>query len=159
VVDCELNPKTTKNLVGILRIMWNAAKAWGYVSHDPFGSLVLLEWDKPEQPAFSPEDIKRIIDASQPPYDTVYWLVAQTGIRHGEVCALDVGHVDLENCTITVRRTAADGTSTTTRAGSHGCSASQRGSPSVCAPSWRAGEATSLCSLLRGASDFIPKIW
>jgi integrase len=105
VVDCELNPKTTKNLVGTLRIMWNSAKSWGYVSHDPFGSLVLLEWDKPEQPAFSPEEIKLIIDASQPPYDTVYWLVAQTGIRRGEVCALDVGHVDLENCTITVRRT------------------------------------------------------
>jgi integrase len=53
----------------------------------------------------SPEDIQRIIDASEPPYDTVYWLVAQTGIRRGEVCALDVGHVDLDNCTITVRRT------------------------------------------------------
>jgi integrase len=105
VVDCELNPKTVKNLVGTLSIMWNSAKAWNYVSHDPFGGLVLTEWDKPEQPAFSPEDIKRIIDASQPPYDTVYWLVAQTGIRRGEVCALDVGHVDIENCTITVRRT------------------------------------------------------
>ena len=115
--------------------MWNSAKAWGYVSHDPFGSLVLLEWDKPEQPAFSPGEIKRIIDASQPPYDTVYWLVAQTGIRRGEVCALDVGHVDLENCTITVGGPAAGGTSTTAKAASQGYSASHPGSPSVCAPS------------------------
>jgi integrase len=30
--------------------------------------------------------------------------VAQTGIRRGEVCALDVGHVDLDNYVIVVRR-------------------------------------------------------
>jgi len=41
---------------------------------------------------------KRIIDAAEPPYDTIFWLVAQTGIRRGEVCALDVAHVNLDGC-------------------------------------------------------------
>ncbi|HYV74769.1 MAG TPA: site-specific integrase [Candidatus Binatia bacterium] len=84
--------------------MWNSAKAWGYVGHDPFNGLVVPEWDAPEQPSFSPEDIKRIIDAAEPPYDTIFWLVAQTGIRRGEVCALDVAHVDLDGCVIVVKR-------------------------------------------------------
>lgn len=35
LVDCDLNPKTIKNLIGTLRIMWNSAKAWGYVGHGP----------------------------------------------------------------------------------------------------------------------------
>lgn len=104
ISDCELGAKTVKNLVGTLRIMWNSAKAWGYVGHDPFGGLVLPEWDPPEQPMFSPEDMRRIIAAAEPPYDTVYWLLAQTGIRRGEVCGLDVGHVDLANRIIVVKR-------------------------------------------------------
>jgi integrase len=104
ISDCDLSAKTVKNLVGTLRIMWNSAKAWGYVGHDPFGGLVLPEWDPPEQPTFSPEDMRRIIAAAEPPYDTVYWLVAQTGIRRGEVCGLDVGHVDLTNRVIILSR-------------------------------------------------------
>ena len=104
VSDCDLNPKTIKNLVGTLRIMWNSARAWDYVSHDPFAGLVLPEWDAPEQPIFSPENVQRIIAAAEPPYDTIFWLVAQTGIRRGEVCALDVGHVDLAGSVIVVKR-------------------------------------------------------
>jgi len=84
--------------------MWNSAKAWDYVSHDPFSGLVLPKWDAPEQPVFSPEQVKRIIAAAEPPYDTVFWLVAQTGIRRGEVCALDVGHVNLTERVIVVKR-------------------------------------------------------
>jgi integrase len=97
-------PENDQNLIGTLRIMWNSAKAWDYVSHDPFGGLVLPKWDTAEQPVFSPDDMKRIIGAAEPPYDTIFWLVAQTGIRRGEVCALDVGHVDLANCVILVKR-------------------------------------------------------
>jgi integrase len=104
VADCDLNPKTIKNLIGTLRIMWNTAKAWDYVSHNPFSGLVLPKWDAPEQPVFSPEQVKHIIAAAEPPYDTVFWLVAQTGIRRGEVCALDVGHVNLNECVIVVKR-------------------------------------------------------
>jgi len=105
VSDCELSPKTVRNLVATMRIMWNSAKAWGYVSHDPFDALVLPEWDRQEQPSFSEEEIRKIIEAAEPPYDTVFWLVAQTGIRRGEVCALDVSHVDLQNRIIVVKKT------------------------------------------------------
>ena len=33
----------------------------------------------------------------------VFWLLAETGIRRGEVCALNVGHVDSQNRIIVVR--------------------------------------------------------
>ena len=91
ISDCDLSAKTVKNLVGTLRIMWNPAKAWGYVGHDPFGGLVLPEWDPPEQPTFSPEDIRRIIAPQNRLTIRFIWLVAQTGIRRGEVCGFDVG--------------------------------------------------------------------
>src|SRR5208282_3577052 len=38
-----IGPKSVKNLIALLRMMWNQAKAWGYVTDDPFGSLVLPE--------------------------------------------------------------------------------------------------------------------
>ncbi len=104
VASCQLSPKTIKNLVGTLRIMWNSARAWDYVGHDPFSNLVLPEWSAPEQPAFSRDDVHKIIAAVDPHYRPAIWLLVQTGIRRGELCALNVGDVDLERCLVEVRR-------------------------------------------------------
>ena len=57
--------------------------------------------------AAAAEDVKRIIAASKAPYDTIWRLVAETGIRRGETCGLNVGDVDLANRVITVRRSVS----------------------------------------------------
>jgi len=95
--------KTIRNRVTTFRLLWNSAKAWQYVVHDPCDGLVLPDWDRPEQAAFSVEDVRKIIGESESPYDVVFWLLFETGIRRGEVCALNVGHVDLQNGVIVVR--------------------------------------------------------
>jgi integrase len=51
--------------------------------------------------------VKRIIAASKPPYDTIWRLVAETGVRRGEVCGLNVGDADLVNHVITVKRSVS----------------------------------------------------
>ena len=104
IAGCKLNPKTVKNLVGTLRIMWNSAKAWDYVAHDPFAGIVLPEWSAPEQPVFSKEDVQRIIAMVDEHYRPALWLLVQTGIRRGELCALNIGDVDFERCFVEVRR-------------------------------------------------------
>ena len=104
VSSCDVSPKTVRNLIATLRTMWSSAKTWEFVAHDPLAGLVLPKWDRQEQPCFPAEDVQRIIAVAPPPYDTVFWLDATTGIRRGEVCGLDVGHVDLKNRRITVRR-------------------------------------------------------
>ena len=100
-----MHPKTIKNLIAQLRSMWNSAQAWEYVNEsDPFKRLRLPGVDEPDQPVFDPEAVRNLISAAQPPYDTVFWLVAQTGIRRGELCALDVGDVDYRGIpTVTAR--------------------------------------------------------
>ena len=40
--------------------------------------------------------MKRIIAASKAPYDTLWRLVAETGIRRGEACGLNVADVDFD---------------------------------------------------------------
>ena len=36
VSNCNTNRKTIRHLVATLRMMWNSARAWGYVAHSPF---------------------------------------------------------------------------------------------------------------------------
>jgi integrase len=98
------SPKTIRNRVATFRLLWDSAKAWDYVLHTPYESLVLPNWTQEEQPCFAIKDVERIFAAAAPPYDVVYWLIFETGIRRGEVCALDVGNIDLENRIIHVRR-------------------------------------------------------
>jgi integrase len=104
IAGCKLNPKTVKNLVGTLRMMWNSAKTWDYVAHDPFAGIVLPEWSAPEQPVFSKEDVQRIIAMVDEHYRPALWLLVQTGIRRGELCALNIGDVDFERSFVEVRR-------------------------------------------------------
>jgi hypothetical protein len=58
--------KTIRNRVATLRLLWASAKAWGYVTHDVCDDLVLPTWNREEQPSFTVEQVKQIIDAAPP---------------------------------------------------------------------------------------------
>jgi integrase len=113
-IDCELlqevvsvwtcNPKTIKNRVGTFRLIWDKAKAWKYTAETVYNGLSLPEWEKKEQPCLSVNSISQIIERSSQPYKTVWRLVAETGIRRGEICGLNVGDVDVNQCIIVVQR-------------------------------------------------------
>src|ERR1035437_2109424 len=113
-IDCELlqvvvsewtcSPKTIKNRVGTFRLIWDKAKAWKYTGETAYDGLSLPEWEKEEQPCFSVDEIAQIIERSPQPYNTVWRLVAETGIRRGEICGLNVGDVDVNRCIIVVQR-------------------------------------------------------
>jgi integrase len=104
VSNCKCNAKTVRNLVATLRMMWTSARAWGYVAHDPFDGLVLPKRGLVQTFAFSLEEIKRIIGSANEPHKTFYSILAETGIRGGEICALRVADLDLENAVIYVRQ-------------------------------------------------------
>jgi integrase len=64
-------------------------------------------YNREEQPSFKADDVRRIIAASEAPYDTIWRLAAETGIRRGELCGLNVGDVDLANQIIIVKRSVS----------------------------------------------------
>lgn len=113
-IECELlqevvsewtcSPKTIRNRVGTFRLIWDKAKAWKYTAETAYDGLSLPEWEKEEQPCFSVDEIARIIERSPQPYNTVWRLVAETGIRRGEICGLNAGDVDVNRCIIVVQR-------------------------------------------------------
>ena len=102
VSACKCKPKTIRNLVATLRMMWTNARAWGYVAHDPFDGLVLPKTGLVKALTFSLEDTKHIVGSASEPYWTFYSILAETGIRGGEICALRVADLDLENAVIHV---------------------------------------------------------
>jgi integrase len=95
------------NIVKCLRAVWKSARAWGYASHNPFDGLVMPTIEKSEQPFFTYAEVCQILAAAPEPDKTLYWLLAQTGLRIGEVLALTWETVDLENSIIQVRGTVA----------------------------------------------------
>ena len=98
------SPKTIKNRVGTFRLIWDKAKVWKYTAEIAYDGLELPNWEKGEQPCFLVEEITRIIERSAQPYKTVWRLVAETGIRRGEICGLNVGDVDVNHRIIVVQR-------------------------------------------------------
>jgi len=106
VSQSKAAPKTTRNQIATFRCVWKTAKAWGYVTHNPFDALVLPRLNPEQQPCYSAEQIRQIISEAQEPYRTMFWLVAETGMRGGEVCGLAIEDMNLEARVIRVRRSA-----------------------------------------------------
>ena len=91
-----LSPKSVRNLIATLRIMWTQARSWGYVQHDLFYGLVLPNQELLNERFLSLDEMKRVIEAALEPYKTYYWILAETGFRAGEIGALPVRNVLLD---------------------------------------------------------------
>jgi integrase len=95
VQRCSLTPKSCRNLVLRLRMIWSSAKAWDYVSNDPFEGLVLPKVARQARFFFTLDEIQRILAVANEPLRFFYWLAAETGMRAGELCGLRIENVDL----------------------------------------------------------------
>jgi integrase len=94
-------PKTIKNYILTLHMMWRQAKAWNYVTHDPFDGLVLPKDGRTKRFFFIEEEVKRIINAATEPERTLYWLAAETGLRAGELFGLRAQDINLAKSSVT----------------------------------------------------------
>ncbi len=97
------------NVMKTFRTVWKSAKAWGYVKHNPFVDVIMPPIRKAEQRFFSEAELCRILTAAPEPFRTLYWVLAQTGLRIGEVLALTWESVNVDLGTIEVRGSVARG--------------------------------------------------
>jgi integrase len=86
-------------------MMWKSAKAWDYVSHDPFEGLALPRIARQARFFFTLDEVQHIVATASGLLKSFYWLAAETGMRAGELCGLRVDDVDLEQCVINVKQT------------------------------------------------------
>ena len=131
VSSADAGPKTKKNLFATMQMLWKSARAWGYVAHDAVSDVVLPKRQRSTQRFFSVEEIQRILGAAPEPYLTLFWFAAETGMRAGELCGLQVNDLDLRRRLVRVNRSVWRGRVQSTK--SEHCDRCFALSPLLCA--------------------------
>jgi integrase len=104
----KVSRKTVLNVLGTLSSMLNKAREWGYVCEGvEFGKLALPEANIGSVPRFfSADEVRRVIEAAREPFSTMFATLAMTGMRSGEVLALEVGDLDFDRRIVFIRRSS-----------------------------------------------------
>jgi integrase len=109
IANLRLSPKTVRNISVTFQLMWKSAMAWNYVSHDALAGVVLPKPKRARRFFFTLEETRRILAAAPKPYRTFYWLAAETGMRAGELCGIQVDDIDLNRGLVNVRQSVWHG--------------------------------------------------
>lgn len=104
----KVSPKMTRNIIVTMMSMWSTAQAWGYVQHNPFprsasGRLRLrLPAACPVRTYhFSLEEARAIISRAKDPWKTFFRILAETGMRPGELAGLRRDAIGKSSLTVT----------------------------------------------------------
>jgi integrase len=87
----KTNPKTIRNVWGVVSLIWQAAIAQAFVDAI-LPTPKLPDVSDSEGRFFTPEEVGKII-ANAGDWKTFYWLLAETGIRAGELAGLKLVNV------------------------------------------------------------------
>jgi integrase len=109
VTSLEGSPKTARNLICTMRLVWKTARTWGYVVHDPFQGLRFLEAAKQSTYNFTVEESLAIIDAAPEQWKAFFWVLAETGMRPGELAGLKLDGIDWQEGTIRIEQSVWQG--------------------------------------------------
>lgn len=106
-----VGPKSRRNIAATLRMMFESARQWGWVRQNPLNGVRLERGGLARRPAYTLEEIQRLIAAAPEPWATLFALLAETGLRIGEAAALRAG--DLDGAVLCVERARSAGKVTT----------------------------------------------
>lgn len=95
--------KTVNNHLAVLGKCLRTAVDWGLLQSTP--RIKFLRTSQPSFDFLSSEESRRLLDdRMEPLWNLIVRIALRTGMRRGELCALDWSDVDLEHGLITVRR-------------------------------------------------------
>jgi integrase len=106
ISSVSASPKTKKNIFATFQMVWKTARTWAYVAHDATSGVTLPKRSRVARRFFSLAEVQRILDAAPEPFQTFYWVAAETGMRAGELSGLRVGDIDIQGCAIRVGQSA-----------------------------------------------------
>jgi integrase len=113
--NAPVKPKTVRNLFITFKLMWATARAWGYAEKNICEGIVLPARGVVEEPWFTEDEMRQIINEADEPYRTMFWVDAETGIRGGELCALKIEDFNFDHRIVNVRRSVWKGELQTTK--------------------------------------------
>ena len=94
-----MRPNTTRGIHSILSGAFAAAQRWDWTDRNPAESAKPPTATRKPIPATSPENVAKVIAAAgsvTAALGLYLWLVAVTGVRRGELCALQIRDIDLD---------------------------------------------------------------
>lgn len=88
-----------------LRAFFNFCRREELLTESPFAKVKMPRADKVDKPALAAADVRRLVRACDTPRDLALLLTAlDTGARASELCALNVGDMDLDLLTVIIRQ-------------------------------------------------------
>ena len=94
-----MKPNTIRGIHSILSGAFAAAQRWDWTDRNPAESAKPPTATRKPIPATPPEDVAKVIAAAGSVATALglyLWLVAVTGVRRGELCALQIRDIDLD---------------------------------------------------------------
>jgi integrase len=105
-----LSPRTVRICHSILRQSLEQARRWGLIARSPAVDATPIPQRRKEVTAPTVQEVARILDAAMeedPEFGLYLWVLAATGCRRGEGCALRWTDLDLERGELRIRRSIA----------------------------------------------------
>ena len=117
LAQANLSRKMILNVLSTLASILQTAKGWGYVCQmvDYKTLAIPTEEVQTEARFFTVEEVGKIIAAAREPYKTMFWLLAMTGMRAGEMLGLQWQDIDFDKGLLNIRRSAWYGRVQTTK--------------------------------------------
>jgi integrase len=117
LAQANLSRKMILNVLSTLASILQTAQGWGYVCQmvDYKRLTIPTEEVQTEARFFTLEEVGKIIAAAREPYKTMFWLLAMTGMRAGEMLGLQWADIDFEKGLLNIRRSAWYGRIQTTK--------------------------------------------
>ena len=99
-----VTPKTVNNALRILKSVLKGARRWRYIKEDPSLDVKGYKVVQEEMDNLTPAEIGLLLKHSREPFRTLFLTAILTGMRRGEVLALQWGDIDWNSDTVFVRR-------------------------------------------------------
>jgi len=104
-----LSPKSAVNILIPLKEMFKHAVIWGYINRDPSQYVKRPRVEQEEMDFLTPDEVRLFLDHVNPVYYALFLTAVMTGMRRGEVIALQWGDIDWNSSQISVRRSFSKG--------------------------------------------------
>lgn len=97
------SPKTIHHDTVLIRQLVNYALRRGLIERDPLAGLRIPKPRRNLQPCWSQAEVEKILDATRPPYRSALTMLAETGMRVGELVWLTWDDIDFVGAWIHIR--------------------------------------------------------
>lgn len=105
----KISPATVGKHLLTLRMMFKTAMAWKYASENPAQFVKRPQHTRPELSVLGPNDVERLIAATDDRHKCLLAAACYTGLRQGELLGLRWGDIQFADNRLYVRRTLQHG--------------------------------------------------